>query len=87
MFDVIKDNLPNGMELRTVEPNYNSDFEKIKVIWFDDNIVGRVKILDESKETLYIEVTINESTNKFEVVMPNRMYHIISFINIKFNYE
>ena len=87
MFDVINDNLPNGMELRTVEKYDNDEFEKTKEIWFDGNIVGRVQILDETKETLYIKVTINDCIDTFEVVMPNRMYHIISFINTKFNYE
>lgn len=85
MFEVINDNLPNGMMLKSIDSNIES--EKLKEIWFNDNKVGHIQILDEVEDTLCIETSINDSTERFEVVKPNRMYHIISYINTKFNYE
>ena len=87
MFDVIHDNLINGMKLKSLEREENSIIEKEKEIWFEDNKVGSIKILDEVEDGLWIEVLINNYKDKFDVNNPYKMYPVISFINTKFNYE
>jgi hypothetical protein len=87
MFDVISENLPYGMELKNTENEDYKQSKNIRVIWFDDKKIGEIKILSEEEGALNIEVSVNENIDKFEVIKPNRMYHIVSFINTKFNYE
>ena len=87
MFDVINDNLLNGMQLRTLVREENSIIEKEKGIWFEDKKVGCIKILEGLEDGLWIEVLIINYKDKFDVTNPYKMYPVISFINTKFNYE
>lgn len=86
MFDVINDNLIIGMTLKTIEKD-NVLREKEKEIWFEDNKVGSIKIINDIEDNLLIEVSIFEYKDTFDVTNPYKMYPVISFINTKFNYE
>lgn len=87
MFDVINANLLNGMKLEDDGDLTEEDLQKSKIIKYNNNTIGKVNILDENGSRLYIQVKVYNFIDKFEVDNPYRMYHIISFINTKFNYE
>lgn len=87
MFDVINDNLINGMQLRPLDTDDDTISEKEKEIWFEESKVGNIKIIDNSEDRLFIEVSILSYKDIFDVTNPYKMYPVISFINTKFYYE
>lgn len=80
MFEIIKKNLIDGMELRDIDVNF-------KEIVSNKEKVGNIKVLEENMPEIKIRVTVYESSDEFDVYDPYRMYSIISFINTKFNYK
>lgn len=81
MFNIIDKNLLDGMKLGPTEDEY------IKEILFNNEKVGSIEVLEENKPEIIIRVTVYENSDRFDVIEPNRMYSIISFINTKFNYK
>lgn len=87
MFDVISENLPNGMEVKKAYSDAEEELDMKRDIYYENELVGEILICDDSDEKLKIKVQINKNEKDFEVEKPYRMYHIISYINTTFNYE
>lgn len=86
IFGVINDNLINGMNLKEV-CNEEKSNENIREIWADNEKIGMIEVKVNEGEVAFIEVSINQYVEKFEVIKPNKVYPVITFINTKYNYQ
>lgn len=86
MFGVINDNLINGMNLKEVYIQEKLD-KRVREIWADNEKIGKIEVNDNEGEVLFIEVSINQYVDKFELIKPNKVYPVITFINTKYNYQ
>jgi hypothetical protein len=82
MLEVIRANLPHGME---IEPENNNI--KQGTLKCENKYIGKLKIIQENN-SIIIKVSVNDTkTESFPVEDELGMYTIINHIITKFNYD
>lgn len=82
MLEVIRANLPNGME---IEPENNNI--KHGILKYENKYIGELKIIQENN-SIIINVSVNDTKmESFLVEDELAMYTVINYIITKFNYD